>query len=309
MVEQQVQTSQVLAMSPAIDATLASFAAALESRKLRRTTIDTYTATVGRFRVWLGDDATIADIRPDTIARYQQERRSMCAATIAKELTAIRCFCRWTIRARLRADDPTLDLEFPRKRKRLPRPLKAEELEQLEAILEKAPPLLDVKARRLWFRNRRIVLVLLYTGLRRSEVAGLVWDDVYLREQQLIVRSETAKGGSERIVPLHPRVVTELATTPPAERRGALAGHPDGRCLSHKSIGAIFERWLATQGLRISAHKLRHSCATELLRAGAGLREVQATLGHADVRTTEGYAALIPERQRAAIERLPARFG
>lgn len=309
MVEQQVGTGRALAVSPAIDATLSSFAAALESRKLRRTTIDTYTAAVGRFAAWLGIDATIADIQPQTIARYQLHRRQLSAATIAKELTALRSYCRWTIRARLRADDPTLEMEYPRKRRRLPRPLKAEELEQLESILAKAPPLLDVKARRLWVRNRRIVLVLLYTGLRRSEVAGLRWDDVYLREAQLIVRSETAKGGGERIVPLHPRVVAELATTPPAERRGAIAGHPDGRCLSHKSIGAIFERWLADQGLRISAHKLRHSCATELLRSGAGLKEVQATLGHADVRTTENYAALIPERQREAIGRLPARFG
>jgi integrase/recombinase XerD len=103
--------------------------------------------------------------------------------------------------------------------------------------------------------------------------------------------------------------VDELATTPEAQRRGAVAGHPDGRCLSHKSIGLIFERWLNDLGLRISAHKLRHSCATELLISGADIREVQATLGHADIRTTEGYTALIPARQRAAINRLPSRFG
>lgn len=163
--------------------------------------------------------------------------------------------------------------------------------------------------RRIWLRNRRIVIVLLYTGLRRTEVAGLTWDDVYLLDAQLIVRSETAKGGHERMIPLHPRVVDELMTTPETERRGAIAGHPDGRCLSHKSIGLIFERWLNDLGLRISAHRLRHSCATELLISGASLHEVQATLGHADIRTTEGYTALIPERQKAAIDRLPRRFG
>jgi integrase/recombinase XerD len=165
-----------------------------------------------------------------------------------------------------------------------------------------------VRARRIWLRNKRIVIVLLYTGLRRTEVAGLTWDDVYLADAQLIVRGETAKGGYERIVPLHPRVVAELEQTSEAKRRGAIAGHPDGRCLSHKSIGLIFERWLSNLGLRISAHKLRHTAATQLLDHGASLIEVQQTLGHADIRTTEGYTALLPERQRAAIERLPDRF-
>src|SRR5262249_57924829 len=139
-----------------------------------------------------------------------------------------------------------------------------------------------------------------------AEIAGLVWDDVYLADEQIIVRTENAKGGNERIVWLHPRVVAELETTPVGKRRGAVAGHPDGRCLSHKSIGHIFERWLADQGLRISAHKLRHSCATEMLRGGANVREAQATVRHADIRTTEGYMALIAEQQRKAIRRLPA---
>ncbi len=278
-----------LATSPAIVGTLDSFAASLDGRKLRPRTIETYVRAVGRFAASLGDSATIADVHEDSISRYQMSRRKHSAATIAKELTAIRAWCRWSIRARLRLDDPTIGIEFPRKRKRLPRPLKTEELAQLEEILMRAPPLLDTKARRLWFRNRRIVLLLLYTGLRRSEVAGLTWEDVYLREAQLIVREETAKGGSERIVPLHPRIVGELVATPQTQRRGAVAGHPDGRCLSHKSIGHVFERWLCDQGLRTSAHKLRHSCATELLRSGAGLKEVQATLGHSSVATTGRY--------------------
>jgi integrase/recombinase XerD len=297
-----------LAASPAIVGTLGDFAAYLAAKKVRDRTVDTYRRAVGRFAAYLGDESTIADITAESISRYQLGRRTRAAATIGKELSAIRAYCRYLIRAHIRADDPTLDMEFPKRRKRLPRPLKKEQLRQLEKILDAPPPTLDVRKRRIWLRNKRIVIVLLYTGLRRTEVAGLGWDDVYLTDARLIVRSETAKGGHERIIPLHPRVVAELESTPESARRGAVAGHPDGRCLSHKSIGLIFERWLNDLGLRISAHKLRHSCATELLNSGADIREVQVTLGHADIRTTEGYTALIPERQRAAINRLPNRF-
>lgn len=307
MIETRTETVQTLATSPAILDTLDSFAAALAGRKLRDRTIDTYMAALRQYAAWL-DAPTVHGISADSIGRYQLTRREKAASTIGKDLSAIRAYTRWCIRAKLRSDDPTLDLEWPKRRRRLPRPLKREELRTLEAILARPAPVLDIRARRLWERNRRIVLLLLYTGLRRTEIAGLVWGDVYLDEAQLIVRQETAKGGNERIVPLHARVVAELETTPPPKRRGAVAGHRDGRCLSHKSIGTIFERWLNDQGLRISAHKLRHTAATQLIISGASLRDVQETLGHADIRTTEGYTALIPERQRAAINRLPDRF-
>jgi integrase/recombinase XerD len=295
--------------SPAIMGTLEGFAAHLAAKKSRDRTIDTYERGVRRFAQWLGEESAIGEITYESISAYQLTRRKLAASTIGKDLSAIRAFCRYLIRTHLRADDPTLEMEFPKRRKRLPRPLKKEQLRQLETILSMPPPVLDVRARRIWLRNKRIVIVLLYTGLRRTEIAGLTWDDVYLLEAQLIVRQETAKGGNERIVPLHPRVVEELELTPLHKRRGAIAGHPDGRCLSHKSIGLIFERWLADLGLRISAHKLRHTAATELLLSGADLREVQQTLGHADIRTTEGYTAVIPARQKAAINRLPVRFG
>ena len=295
--------------APQIAATLDSFAASMAARKVRDRTVDTYVRAVRRFGVSLGDEATIADVTAETIGQYRLARRALAAATLGKDLSAIRAYCRYLIRAKIRSDDPTIDMEFPKRRKKLPRPLKKEQLRQLEAILEQAAPVLDTRKRRIWLRNRRIVIVLLYTGLRRTEVAGLTWDDVYLLDAQLIVRSDTAKGGHERIIPLHPRVVEELEMTPESARRGAIAGHPDGRCLSHKTIGLIFERWLNDLGLRINAHKLRHTCATELLLSGADLREVQETLGHADIRTTEGYTALIPERQKAAIARLPRRFG
>lgn len=308
--ETVLRTDVRLAVAPGIVDTIESYAAHLGGRKVRERTIETYIKAVNAFARWLGEEPTIDQITAGTVGAYQLARRRCASSTIRKDLSAIRSYCRFLIRARLRLDDPTLDLEFPKKVRRLPRPLKAEELAELERILASPPPsILEVKARRIWLRNRLLVLILLYTGLRRAEVAALTWDDVYLAERQVIVRSESAKGGNERIVPLHPRLVAELSAVPLVRRRGAVVGQKSGRCLSHKSIGRIFETWLADQGLRISAHRLRHSCATELLRAGANVREVQATLGHADIRTTEQYTALIPEQQRQAIERLPDRFG
>lgn len=107
------------------------------------------------------------------------------------------------------------------------------------------------------------------------------------------MRSEIAKGGNERIVPLHSRLITELSRIPSNQRCGAVAGHPNGRCLSHKTIGTIFERWLKDAGLTISAHRLRHTFATQMLSAGADLRSIQKSLGHADLCVTEVYLAAL----------------
>lgn len=298
----------VLTTSPQIVDTLDSFAAYLAGRKSRPRAIDTYLRAVRAFAAFLRNDATVMGVSTDSIGRFQIARSNKAAATISKQLSAIRSYCRWCIDAGLRTDDPTLRISWPRKRKKLPRALKGDELRILEAILDRPPPVLDKRKRRIWLRNRRIVIVLLYTGLRRTEVAHVVWEDIDLEAATLIVGEDSAKGGNERIVSLHDRVLAELRETPPDKRRGAIAGHPDGRCLSHKTIGHVFDRWLRDAGLDASAHKLRHTCATLMLKHGANIHEIQRMLGHADIRTTERYLHLSADDQHAAVRRLPNRL-
>lgn len=299
-------TRPALAAPPRIVDTLDAFAAAQERRKRRPGTIRTYRRELHAFARALGDGATVADVTPATVDAYHAAIGHLSASTIGKKLSAIRAWCRWCIRRGLRADDPTIDLEWPRRPRRLPRPLASDTLERLETLL--AAPLTDLSRRARWTRNRdrRIVLLLLYGGFRRTEAAGLRWEDVDPRRRIAIVRTETAKGGSERAVPPHPRVVAELARTPREARVGAVAGRRDGRCLRGSSIGHLFDRWLGTLG--VSAHQLRHTCATLMLEHGADIREVQSVLGHRDIRTTEGYLGLTDARKTAAVDGLPASF-
>jgi site-specific recombinase XerD len=289
--------------SPAIVGTLASFGAALAGRKVRPRTIETYAKVVTAFAGWLGDESTIGAINADSIGRYQITRGHLASATIAKDLSGIRAYCRWCIKAKLRADDPTLELEWPKRIEPIPRCLKARELRLLDRILSAPLPILDVKKRHVRAREIRTVLLMLYAGLRLSEVPALDWKDVDLDAETLIVRN--AKGGKDRALPIHSRLAENLAQTPEDKQSGAVCGHRNGRKISYKSVPHVFDRWLKDEGLVISAHQLRHTFATQLLWAGRDLRTIQRLLGHASLSTTERYLSVEMEQKRSAVDSLP----
>lgn len=296
-----------LVTSPRIVDTLDSFAAGLAGRKVRPRAIETYVKAVRRFALWLGDAATVVGVSADAIGRYQIARGHLAAATIAKDLSAIRAYCRWCIRVGLRNDDPTLQLDWPKRSEPIPRALKARELRILEDVLSRPLPLLNTKARHVIARHNRAILLMLYEGLRVSEVPALDWRDVDLDAETMIIRD--AKGGKDRALPIHARVARNLAETPEAKQVGAVCGHLDGTPMSYKSMPHIFgERYLAGFGLDISAHMLRHTFAVQLLRGGADIRQIQMLLGHASLETTQRYLALDFDDKKRAIAKLPDHF-
>jgi integrase/recombinase XerD len=299
-------TDTRLAVSPAILDTIPSFAAGLSARKCSAATIETYTTGVMQLLGWLGEGATIADIQASSIARYQVSRSARSAATIAKELSSIRAYCRWCMRAGLRIDDPTLQLDWPRRDDPVPRALTLRELRAVIKLLDTPLPVLDVKARRVRGRDHRIILLMLFCGLRRAEVARLLWRDVDLEAKVLTVRN--GKGRKDRALSIHSRLASNLALTPLEQQRGAVCGHRDGRALSVESIPNTFTGFLKDAGLDISAHQLRHTYATELLRSGADIRTIQELLGHASLATTARYLSVSMDAKHDAVNALPERW-
>jgi integrase/recombinase XerC len=84
-----------------------------------------------------------------------------------------------------------------------------------------------------------------------------------------------------------------------------VCGHRNGKPISYKTVPHIFDRWLKTEGLDISAHQLRHTFATQMLWNGADLRTIQRLLGHASLATTERYLAVEMQQKRSAVDLLP----
>jgi site-specific recombinase XerD len=264
--------------------------------------VQSYTGEVRRFLAWLGERPMLSDLTRGRITRYRDARAAeRAAATIHAELCVIRSFCRFLVERELLASDPTSGIAFPTPRPPAPRPVSRELLRTMLEAIE--VPRLTGEHAHTWARNRLGVLVFLYTGMRLSEVAALRWRDVELERGTIVVRD--GKNGKSRAVPIHPRLAVELGAVAGRAPDHAVIPGPGGRAMHPKSVAEICTRWLAARGVRLTPHQLRHTFATEMLRAGAKLPDIQHALGHASLETTQMYLLVDAEHLRQAVELLP----
>jgi site-specific recombinase XerD len=148
-----------------------------------------------------------------------------------------------------------------------------------------------------------------YGGLRRSELLGLDWDDVDLSRR--LVRIRKAKGGRQRTIPIHPALAPLFAeyyaTRLPLTEQAVFVGVQGGR-LNITQLAQTFRHYVTASGLNerkhVTPHTLRHVFATELLLAGANLRQIQELLGHKHLDSTQRYTRVNAHELRRAIKRL-----
>jgi len=162
-------------------------------------------------------------------------------------------------------------------------------------------------------RDRLILLLAAYSGLRRAEIAGLRWDDLS-RGPSIRVRG---KGGRIRLVPLHRRAAVELSRERRRRRGGGCGsgyryggahlttyvfpGPSSGGHVTAATVGKIASRVL---GPGWTLHTLRHRFATKTYANTRDLLAVQALLGHSKPETTKRYTELADDALRAAVRSL-----
>ena len=190
---------------------------------------------------------------------------------------------------------------------------------QIKAVRKKLPVFLDEdEVRRLLasprtstvlgLRDRALLTLLYATGIRASECSGLTETDVDLAACTIRVMG---KGGNERCIPLNREVVEVLrqyqSARGPVPRRGAFFL---SRCGSGLSRNAIYER-VHRHGRKaqivkvLSPHRLRHTFATHLVKAGVNLVTIRDLLGHRCITSTQIYLHTTAEDLRNAAMRHP----
>lgn len=185
-----------------------------------------------------------------------------------------------------------------------------------EVLAQAAPRALDqAEQRRLLraaeradARDRALVGVMLFTGLRIGEAVALDLDDVRIsaRKGEVVVRS--GKGDAGRSVPLNAVVRAMLSEwlaerVAPEGERAVFVTRRGGR-LSARSADDAVRKVAADAPLEISAHVLRHTCLTNLVRGGEDLVMVAELAGHRRLDTTRRYSLPSQADRQAAMERL-----
>jgi site-specific recombinase XerD len=244
----------------------------------------------------------------DYLAAYG-ERARPAPATYYRRFGLLRCFFRWLSR-RSGLPDPFLELQPPPKPQQEADWLTESEFSQLLAAAEHPPR----RRRGLAERDRLVLLTLVQTGLRRSELIALDWADLELSGPRPTLLVRRGKGGKPRRQPLAPTLARELQRLQAA--RQAPAGAPvfcglEGKRLQPTILAAIIRRAAARAGLekRVTAHTLRHSAATWLRQESGDARLVAAYLGHADLSTVSRYAHVAPEELHEAAASIATRAG
>jgi integrase/recombinase XerD len=277
-------------MSALSDAELVdAFSTSQQARSLAAATIKRRRATLSVFARYM----TPASITTATLGDVEHFLAGLhTAATRHHYRSDLKMFFRWAQRRGIVAGNPVELTDGVRSPKSVPRP---------------AAP--ETVAAAYMAANERVQLAILLgalAGLRVGEIVSLHADDVRLDLDPAVLLVRQGKGGKDRIVPVHPTLVRHLRG-----RTGWLfASRVTGRPVRAQSLSVAMKKALTINGVRVTAHQLRHAFGTEAARWSNGnLVLVGKLMGHESPTTTMGYVGWNPEAGAEVVARIDAGLG
>jgi integrase/recombinase XerD len=211
--------------------------------------------------------------------------------TICTKVRAVKRLFEYLEAANIIFINPAESIREPQKQKSLPRNVLTRK--EMEKILDQ--PNLGLMT---GIRDRAVLEVFYSTGIRLEELCALTVFDADL--QGGMIRVNKGKGGKDRVVPMGRHAVKCLReyitkARPRLTRNNRKTRHLFINCygnpLSSQVVGIMIRTCARKAGIgkQVTAHCLRHTFATALVKNGADIRAVQKMLGHVDLKTTQQY--------------------
>lgn len=259
---------------------LVHYRRALKRKNYSIHTVKTYLNILDQFMKWLS--VPLAEVTRNEIGAYVDHllRNRRTPKTITCHLQTIRLFFDYLINE----EGGTITNPVTRISLRLPKPLPRHlKDEQVSRLFDGIKDL----------RDRAMFMLMLRCGLRVQEVADLTVDAVEYGRKQIFVFH--GKGTKDRVVYMSEDA--RLALLAYLAQRSSKAkalflvqkGPMRGKPLSVRGIQKRIEYYARNSELNVSCHRLRHTMATQLLNADAGLATIQDLLGHGQITTTQRY--------------------
>jgi site-specific recombinase XerD len=233
-------------------------------------------------------------------ANSKNTKFGLNAKSRARKIATLRSYFNYlTVKTKVLSKNPVMDLDSPKTVKTLPRYLSLEESTQLLSAVD--GPNKE--------RDFCILTLFLNCGLRISELAGIDITDVRADSLRIL-----GKGNKERIVFLNDACADALndyllirRSVAAADKRALFLSSRRTR-ISKSTIHSLVKNHLLRAGLdssKYSAHKLRHTAATLMLRNGVDVRTLQELLGHEHLNTTQIYTHVESDNLREAAQLSP----
>lgn len=140
--------------------------------------------------------------------------------------------------------------------------------------------------------------MMLFTGLRRSELLALQWSDIRLAANSIRVNKVVSyvdgkptidpflkNGDAERLIPI-PQLLSVLLKFKSEGKTGLVFGETETEPMGTNAISWAWEKYRRTSGLEITQHMLRHTYCTMLYDAGVDVKAAAQLMGHRDITTT-----------------------
>lgn len=266
---------------------------------LAHNTVLAYGRDLRKFEAFLNEQGPggLAKVTRDDLVDFLTSlyRAGLDSRSVARHLVTLRNFLKFCLAEGFLAEDPSLYVEAPKFRMRLPAHLNIDEVNRL---LEQPDATSAVGV-----RDRAMIELLYSAGLRVSELVNLRLND--LQMETGCVRC-IGKGNKERLVPMGRTAIVAVRAYLNGPRQALVCKNGSPYLFLNRfgaRMGRIgFWKKLADYGrqaglrLKLKPHMLRHSFATHLLERGADLRSVQLMLGHADISTTQIYTHVAKDR-------------
>lgn len=233
------------------------------------------------------------------------------AGTCAFEFYAIKHFCKFLMLSKYIQNNPCLDVEIPKdKKKHDIISLEPEEIKIIKNNILKGVGSHKAKAYQEKWKTRDLCIVMLgiTTGLRVSAITNIDLDDINFKEKTL---NTIEKGNFERTIYLSDKLI-EIIQLWIKDRNKILNGiNCNALFISSRkqriavtTIRSLMDKYAYNIHKKITPHKLRSTCATNLYDKTGDIYLVADVLGHNNIQNTKRYAKVSNNKRKMAAQEL-----
>jgi len=278
---------------------LCEFAEHLKDDGKAERTIEAYVSDLQKFVTWYvqsnGDALTPKALTTTDVREYRTHmlRTKVAPSTINRTLASLRTYAEWAVSRDQLNSNPVRGIKGVEEQPSAPKWLeKREQLVLLREIEREVNAARTEAAKRQAWRDQALIILMMQTGLRVSEVCDLEMNDLALSERKGLVTVREGKGSKQREVPLNAegrRVLKLWLEVREGKDCQFVFIGQRGEPLRPRAVQRLLADYGRRAGVEVTPHTLRHTFAKNLINAGVTLEKVAALLGHANLNTTRIY--------------------